>query len=212
MSSAERAGHSVGGAGIAVLCRITVRRYAGAGSCGRGYGHAGGCMRSGTKMPSGSCGTSRRQRFRWGPEKEYTPSVPQIAEKASTFYEEDRLWFLQEVQSRCSSWAMPRESRCIVPYMLNNTGQTVFEAYRNNQLALEGGKRPMSQRREKQFRELERRGAALENLAMPTIAEWSNRAIAAESKLAGMAMDAEWAPAKPKRGLLRRIVNFFRRR
>ena len=26
-----------------------------------------------------------------------------------------------------------------LPYMLNNSGQTVFEAYRNNQLALGGG-------------------------------------------------------------------------
>lgn len=70
----------------------------------------------------------------------------------------------------------------------------------------------MSQRREKQFRRLERRVAALENLAMPTIAGWPNKAITAESKLAGMAMDAKWVPAKPKRGLLQRIADFFRGR
>lgn len=54
--------------------------------------------------------------------------------------------------------------------------------------------------------------SALENLAMPTIANWQDRAIRAESKLAGIAMDAmdaEWMPAKPKRGILRRIVVFF---
>lgn len=68
----------------------------------------------------------------------------------------------------------------------------------------------MSQRREKKIRQLERRVSALENLAMPTIAEWSNRAITAESRLAGMAMDAEWMPAKPKRGILQRIADFFR--
>ena len=70
----------------------------------------------------------------------------------------------------------------------------------------------MSQRREKKLRQLERRVSALENLAMPTIANWQDRAIRAESKLAGMAMDAEWIPAKPKRGIFRRIVDFIRGR
>lgn len=68
----------------------------------------------------------------------------------------------------------------------------------------------MSQRREKQLRQLERRVSALENLAMPTIADLQDRAITAESKLAGMAMDAEWMPAEPKKGILRRIGDFFR--
>lgn len=45
---------------------------------------------------------------------------------------------------------------------------------------------------------------------MPTIADWQDRAITAESKLAGMAMDAEWMPAEPKKGILRRIGDFFR--
>lgn len=70
----------------------------------------------------------------------------------------------------------------------------------------------MSQRREKKLRQLERRVSALENLAMPTIADWQDRAIRAESKLAGMAMDAmdaEWIPAKPKRNIIQRIVDFF---
>ncbi len=70
----------------------------------------------------------------------------------------------------------------------------------------------MSQRREKQLRKLECRVAALEKLAMPTIADWQDRAIRAESKLAGMAMDAEWMPAKPTRGILHRIMDFFSRR
>lgn len=67
----------------------------------------------------------------------------------------------------------------------------------------------MSQKQAKRIRQLERRVSALENLAMPTIANWQDRAIRAESKLAGMAMDAEWMPAKPKPGILRRIVGFF---
>lgn len=45
---------------------------------------------------------------------------------------------------------------------------------------------------------------------MPTIADWQDRAITAESKLAGMAMDAEWMPAEPKKGILQRIADFFR--
>ena len=68
----------------------------------------------------------------------------------------------------------------------------------------------MSQRREKQLRQLERRVSALENLAMPTIADWQDRAITAESKLAGMAMDAHWVPVEPKKGIFRRIADFFR--
>lgn len=68
----------------------------------------------------------------------------------------------------------------------------------------------MSQRREKRLRHLERRVSAMENLAMPTIADWQDRAITAESKLAGMAMDAHWVPAKPQKGIFRRIADFFR--
>lgn len=34
---------------------------------------------------------------------------------------------------------MVQMDEIFLPYMLNGTGQTVFEAYRNNQLALEGG-------------------------------------------------------------------------
>lgn len=34
---------------------------------------------------------------------------------------------------------MVQMDEIFLPYMLNRTGQTVFEADRNNQLALEGG-------------------------------------------------------------------------
>lgn len=62
----------------------------------------------------------------------------------------------------------------------------------------------MSQRREKRLRQLERRVSDLEHLAaMPTVV------IRTENESARMAMDAEWAPAGPKRSILQRIVDFF---
>lgn len=62
----------------------------------------------------------------------------------------------------------------------------------------------MSQRREKRLRQLERRVSDLEKLAaMPTMV------IRTESAPAKVTMDAEWMPAKPKRGILQRIADFF---
>lgn len=69
----------------------------------------------------------------------------------------------------------------------------------------------MSQRREKKLRQLERRVSALENQAAARKREdermWQIHIQPAES-----AVDAEWIPAKPrpKRGILRRIADFFR--
>ncbi len=61
----------------------------------------------------------------------------------------------------------------------------------------------MSQRREKWFRQMERRVSVLENLAaMPIM-------IRAESGPAGMAMDAVRMPIKSKRGILQQIAGFF---
>ncbi len=44
-----------------------------------------------------------------------------------------------EAQMAILESEMVQMDEIFLPYMLNNTGQTVFEAYRNNQLALEGG-------------------------------------------------------------------------
>lgn len=67
----------------------------------------------------------------------------------------------------------------------------------------------MSQRREKKLRQLERRVSALENQATARKREderiWQIHIQPAES-----AVDAEWMPAKPKRGILQRIADFFR--
>lgn len=43
-----------------------------------------------------------------------------------------------EAQMAILESEMVQMDEIFLPYMLNNTGQTVFEAYRNNQLALEG--------------------------------------------------------------------------
>ena len=44
-----------------------------------------------------------------------------------------------EAQMAILESEMVQMDEIFLPYMLNNTGQTVFEAYRNNQLALGGG-------------------------------------------------------------------------
>lgn len=44
-----------------------------------------------------------------------------------------------EAQMAILESEMVQMDEIFLPYMLNGTGQTVFEAYRNNQLALEGG-------------------------------------------------------------------------
>lgn len=44
-----------------------------------------------------------------------------------------------EAQMAILESEMVQMDEIFLPYMLNNSGQTVFEAYRNNQLALEGG-------------------------------------------------------------------------
>lgn len=44
-----------------------------------------------------------------------------------------------EAQMAILESEMVQMDEIFLPYMINRTGQTIFEAYRNNQLALEGG-------------------------------------------------------------------------
>ncbi len=86
MASAERIDHSVGGSvGIAVPHNVTVRRLAGAGSCGRGYGHAGRYMRASMKRAAWRRGPPSGKGSGGDRKKEYAYSIPQMGEKASGF-------------------------------------------------------------------------------------------------------------------------------
>lgn len=67
----------------------------------------------------------------------------------------------------------------------------------------------MSQKQAKRIRRLERRVWELENLLAPEIADFRDRLFRAERNLSDMAIDAEWMPAEPKPGIIRRIVGFF---
>lgn len=70
----------------------------------------------------------------------------------------------------------------------------------------------MSQKQAKRIRRLERRVLELENLFTPEIKAFREREFRKECERINMAMDAQWMPEEPRKGIFRRIADLFGRK